>query len=166
MSPILDPHSLEIISRSTEQTRRVGMRLGALLQPGDVVGLVGDLGAGKTTFVQGIAAGWGSVDPVSSPTFVLVNVYRRHDGQRLYHFDAYRLLGLAEAIDLDIENMMVEGPLVIEWADRIDEALPKDRFWINLEWLSDTQRHFMVSALGENNRTILQTFRKQLFGVS
>jgi tRNA threonylcarbamoyladenosine biosynthesis protein TsaE len=166
MSPILDPHSLEIISRSTEQTQRLGMRLGALLQPGDIVGLVGDLGAGKTTLVQGIAAGWGSMDPVSSPTFVLVNVYRRHDGQRLYHFDAYRLGGLAEAIDLDIENMMAEGPLVIEWADRIADVLYENRFWINLEWLSDTQRQFLVSATGNRYQEMLQKFRKQVFGVS
>jgi tRNA threonylcarbamoyladenosine biosynthesis protein TsaE len=165
MSPILDPHSLEIISRSTEQTQRVGMRLGALLQPGDIVGLVGDLGAGKTTLVQGIAAGWGSMDPVSSPTFVLVNVYRRHDGQRLYHFDAYRLGGLAEAIDLDIENMMAEGPLVIEWADRIADVLYENRFWIKLEWLSDTQRQFLVSATGNRYQDMLQKFRKQVFGV-
>ncbi len=75
--PILDPHSCELISLSPEQTRRVGMRLGALLQVGDVLALSGDLGAGKTTLMQGIASGWGSLDAVSSPTFVLVNVYRR-----------------------------------------------------------------------------------------
>lgn len=166
MPPILDPHSMELISRSTEQTQRVGMRLGALLQPGDVVGLVGDLGAGKTTLVQGIAAGWGTLDAVSSPTFVLVNVYRRHDDQRLYHFDAYRLGGITEAIDLDIENMMLEGPLVIEWADRIESVLPEYRYWINLEWLNDTQRHFMVSAQGERHQKVLQDFHKQVFGVS
>ena len=95
MSPILDRNSLEIISRSAEQTRRVGMRLGAMLEPGDIVCLIGDLGAGKTTFVQGLAAGWGSLDPVSSPTFVIVNVYRRLDQRKLYHLDAYRLSGPA-----------------------------------------------------------------------
>jgi len=84
MAPILDQNSFEIISRSSEQTRRVGMRLGALLKPGDVVCLQGDLGAGKTTLVQGIAAGWGSLDSVSSPTFVLVNLYRRLDGSRRF----------------------------------------------------------------------------------
>jgi tRNA threonylcarbamoyladenosine biosynthesis protein TsaE len=100
--PILDPHSLEFISRSAEQTRRVGMRLGALVDGGDVVCLVGDLGSGKTTFVQGLAAGWGSLDPVTSPTFVLVNLYRRPEGARLYHLDAYRLSGASEAADLDL----------------------------------------------------------------
>jgi len=165
MAPILDPHSLEIISRSTEQTRRVGMRLGALLKSGDVVGLVGDLGAGKTTLMQGIAAGWGSLDSVLSPTFVLVNVYRRLDDQQLYHLDAYRLSGAAEAIDLDLESMMERGPLVIEWADRIADALVEDRLWVNLEWLDETQRQFLLSAHGDYNQALLRNFRKQIFGV-
>ena len=104
MTPILDRNSFEIISRSAEQTRRVGMRLGALLEPGDIVCLIGDLGAGKTTLVQGLAAGWGSLDPVSSPTFVIVNVYRRLDQNQLFHLDAYRLSGAAEAADLDLDR--------------------------------------------------------------
>jgi hypothetical protein len=76
---------------------------GALLQAGDLIGLSGDLGAGKTTFVQG-SAGWGSLDLVTSPTFVLVNVYRRGDdaARRLYHLDAYRLDSAAEAEELDL----------------------------------------------------------------
>ena len=78
------------------------MRLGGLLRPGDILCLVGDLGSGKTTLVQGIVSGWGSLDPVSSPTFVLVNVYRHLENKRLYHLDAYRLSGAAEAEDLDL----------------------------------------------------------------
>src|SRR5512139_2671207 len=97
--PVLDRQSLEFISRSAEQTRRAGMRLGALLRTGDLVCLVGDLGTGKTTLMQGVSAGWGSLDAASSPTFVLVNVYRRPDGKRLYHLDAYRLSGAGEAED-------------------------------------------------------------------
>jgi tRNA threonylcarbamoyladenosine biosynthesis protein TsaE len=117
MSPILGRNSLEIISRSAEQTRRVGMRLGSLLKPGDIVCLTGDLGAGKTTLVQGMAAGWGSLDPVSSPTFVIVNLYRRLDRATFFHLDAYRLSGPTEAVDLDLDSMLDEGSLVIEWAD-------------------------------------------------
>src|SRR5665648_780012 len=71
--PILDANTLEIFSRSPEQTRRIGMRLGMFLQPGDVICLQGELGAGKTTLVQGVAQGWGSLDAVSSPTFVPVS---------------------------------------------------------------------------------------------
>ncbi len=103
--PILDANSLDYFSRSPEQTRRMGMRLGALLDRGDIVCLSGDLGAGKTTLVQGIAKGWGSLDAVSSPTFILVNVYRRLDGSTLAHLDAYRMQSALEAEDLDLEPL-------------------------------------------------------------
>lgn len=166
MAPILDQNSFEIISRNTEQTRRVGMRLGALLKVGDVVCLQGDLGAGKTTLVQGIAAGWGSLDPVSSPTFVLVNLYRRLDGNRLFHLDAYRMSGPVEAVDLDLEAMLMEGPLVIEWADRIRPALPAAHLWVNLRWIDDSQRDLVLSAHGEAYKALLQSFRGRVYGVS
>lgn len=163
--PVLDRQSLEFISRSAEQTRRIGMRLGALLRPGDLVCLVGDLGAGKTTLVQGIAAGWGSRDAGNSPTFVLVNVYRRMDGGRLYHLDAYRLSGAAEAIDLDLEALLEGGPLVIEWAERIQGALPSERLWITLRWADENQRDMIFTAAGQRYEALLHQLRKQVFGV-
>ena len=110
--PILDAHTFEFFSRSPEQTRRLGMRLGALLQPGDLVCLQGELGAGKTTLVQGVAQGWGTLDAVSSPTFVLVNAYRRPDSSQLFHFDAYRVDSLGEAEELDMDTLLSQGPLV------------------------------------------------------
>lgn len=164
--PILDPHSMEFISRSPEQTRRAGMRLGTLLEAGDLICLIGDLGSGKTTLVQGISAGWGSLDPVASPTFVLVNVYRRPDGQRLFHLDAYRLNGAAEAEDLDLDAMLESGPLVVEWADRIQEVLPKGRFWVNLRLIDDEQRDLLISAQGTHYQNLLAAFRQQVFGVA
>jgi tRNA threonylcarbamoyladenosine biosynthesis protein TsaE len=163
--PILDRHSMEFISRSAEQTRRAGMRLGGLLEPGDVVALNGDLGAGKTTLVQGIAAGWGSLDQVSSPTFVLVNVYRRPVRERLFHLDAYRLSGPAEAEDLDLEAMLDCGPLVVEWADRIRAALPEHGLWIDLRWMEEKQRDLLISANGRRYQGLLAEFRRQVFGV-
>lgn len=166
MCPILDQNALEIISRSAEQTRRVGMRLGTLLQPGHVICLSGDLGAGKTTFVQGVAAGWGSLDPVSSPTFVLVNVYRRAAQGRLFHLDAYRMQGPSEAIDLDIDEMLYGGTLVIEWADRIDSALPAERLWVSLQWIDDTQRDLVFSSHGRIYQELLVNFRESVYGVS
>lgn len=163
--PILDPQSTEFISRSPEQTRRVGMRMGAYLQLGDVICLVGDLGSGKTTFVQGLASGWGSLDTVTSPTFVLVNVYRSASGQSLYHLDAYRLSGPAEAIDLDLEEMLESGPLVIEWADRIQGALPKECLWVKLRWIDNDQRDVIFSAVGKRYQDVLARIRRQVFGV-
>ena len=166
MSPILDRNSLEIISRSAAQTRRVGMRLGTLLQPGDIACLSGDLGAGKTTFVQGLAAGWGSLDPVSSPTFVIVNLYRRLDRSQLFHLDAYRLSGPMEAVDLDLDAMLDEGSLVIEWADIIEEALPEACLWVHLQYVDEFQRDLVFSARGQHYQQMLSNFREQVYGVS
>lgn len=162
--PILDSHSLEIISRSTDQTRRVGMRLGALLKPGDLVALVGDLGSGKTTLVQGIAAGWGTLDPVTSPTFVLVNVYRHSDGARLFHVDAYRLNDPIEAFDLDLENMLDQGPMIVEWAERVQTALPEEGLWVHLTYIDDVQRDLIFSGRGLYYEDLLARFRKMVYG--
>jgi tRNA threonylcarbamoyladenosine biosynthesis protein TsaE len=162
--PILDSHSLEIISRSTEQTRRVGMRLGALLQPGDLVGLIGDLGSGKTTLVQGIVAGWGSLDPVSSPTFVIVNVYRHTNGLRFFHLDAYRLNGSTEALDLDLDNMLDQGPMIVEWAERVQTVLPDQGLWVHLNYIDDVQRDLLFSGRGQYYEELLSRFRKLVYG--
>ncbi len=162
--PILDSHSLEIISRSAEQTRRVGMRLGALLQPGDLVALVGDLGSGKTTLVQGIAAGWGSLDPVSSPTFVIVNVYRHSNGLRLFHLDAYRLNGSTEALDLDLDLMLDQGPMIVEWAERVQSALPEHGLWVQMSYIDEVQRDLMFSGRGQYYEALLSRFRKLVYG--
>jgi len=142
------------------------MRLGTLLQKGDIICLEGDLGAGKTTFTQGIASGWGSLDAVSSPTFVLVRVYRRLDGERLYHLDAYRLSGPAEAIDLDLDNMFAQGPLVIEWANLIKDALPAENLWISMKWIAGEQHDFILTAHGERYQSLLNHFKKDTYGVS
>jgi tRNA threonylcarbamoyladenosine biosynthesis protein TsaE len=163
--PILEINSLELISRSTEQTRRVGMRLGAYLSPGDLICLEGDLGSGKTTLVQGISTGWGSLDPVSSPTFVLVNVYRGQENQTLFHLDAYRLSGPSEAIELDIDGLLEHGPMIIEWADRIRTILPKECLWIQLNYVEQNQRDFLITAYGEHYRLMLSDFRKKAFGI-
>ncbi len=140
------------------------MRLGSLLRPGDVVALEGDLGAGKTTFIQGLVAGWGSPDPVTSPTFVLVNVYRRGNGRRFYHLDAYRLHNPHELMAWDLDAMLEEGPLAVEWADKIREWLPPDRLTVRISWLADEQRNLYFEALGPRSLTLLRQLRKALLG--
>jgi len=162
--PILNAHSMEFISRSPEQTRRVGMRLGGMLQTGDVIGLVGDLGSGKTTLVQGVASGWGSLDAVSSPTFVLVNVYRHPEGGKLFHMDAYRLAGPGEAEDLDVTNMLEAGPLVVEWAERIRAVLPSDHLLVTMAYVDESCRDLMLSAHGLRYELLLADIRKQIYG--
>jgi tRNA threonylcarbamoyladenosine biosynthesis protein TsaE len=140
------------------------MRLGALLKQGDVVHLVGELGAGKTTFVQGVSAGWGSLDPATSPTFVLVNVYRRPDHQVLYHLDAYRLTGLQDAWDLDLDEMFENGTLLIEWAERIREALPDECLSVKLTMVDENQRDLLIDAVGSRYELLLAAFRKGVYG--
>jgi tRNA threonylcarbamoyladenosine biosynthesis protein TsaE len=163
--PILEAHSFEFFSKSPQQTRRLGMHLGALLKPGNLVCLQGDLGAGKTTLVQGAARGWGALDEVSSPTFVLVNVYGRADGGRLHHFDAYRIESLAEAEELDIDSLLGEGPLFVEWAERVADVLPAERLWVALEYTSDEHRTLRFSPDGKHYETMLDNLRHTVYGV-
>jgi tRNA threonylcarbamoyladenosine biosynthesis protein TsaE len=163
--PILDEHTFEFFSRSPEQTRRIGMRLGGLLKPGDLICLQGDLGAGKTTLVQGIAQGWGSLDAVSSPTFILVNEYRRPDGGQLFHMDAYRLESGLEAAELDLDLMLSEGALIVEWPERIASVLPDKELRINFVFISEEQRQMWFKAKGSHYDHILAELQQALFGV-
>jgi tRNA threonylcarbamoyladenosine biosynthesis protein TsaE len=160
----LDLYTIEISSRSPDQTRQIGMRLGGALQPGDVICLQGDLGAGKTTFVQGIALGWGSLDSVSSPTFIIVNVYRRGDESRLFHMDAYRLDSTPEAEELDLDAMLSQGPLLIEWPERMDGLVPNERLWVNLEHVADEERQMKFHASGSRYGELLDVIRQAAHG--
>jgi len=162
--PILAPNTIEFFSRSAEQTRRVGMRIGAMLRQGDLVCLQGDLGAGKTTLVQGLAQGWGSTDAVSSPTFVLVNVYRKPEGAILFHLDTYRIDSTPEAEELDLDTMLAQGPLVIEWAERVQAILPGENFWIKLEYMDEEQRFMLLTANGKRYESLLLELRQAMFG--
>jgi tRNA threonylcarbamoyladenosine biosynthesis protein TsaE len=162
--PILDQNSLEYFSRSAEQTRRLGLRLGTLLKTGQGVYLSGELGSGKTTLVQGIAQGWGSIDPVTSPTFVLINEYHRPDGENLFHLDAYRLDNAAEGEDLDLDDMLTRGSLVVEWPENIRSILPVSALTIAMRWMADEHRGLVISAVGEGYREILNEIRRQVYG--
>ncbi|OGO25355.1 MAG: tRNA (adenosine(37)-N6)-threonylcarbamoyltransferase complex ATPase subunit type 1 TsaE [Chloroflexi bacterium RBG_16_51_16] len=162
--PILDAHTLEFFSRSPEQTRRVGMRLGEHLEAGDFICLQGELGAGKTTLAQGLAQGWGTMDSVSSPTFILVNVYQRVDGGRLFHLDAYRLESVKEAEELDIDMMILDGPVLLEWPERFKTLIPSERMWINLDHIDEEQRKMRFEARGDRYDQLLSDLRRAAFG--
>jgi tRNA threonylcarbamoyladenosine biosynthesis protein TsaE len=161
---ILDAHTMDFFSRSPEQTRRIGLRLGSALQVGDVICLQGDLGAGKTTFVQGIAEGWGSLDSVSSPTFIIVNMYRRGDEARLFHMDAYRLDSTSEAEELDLDSMMAQGPLLVEWPERMNGLIPDERLWVSLEYINEEEREMKFKASGKRYDDLLEVIRHAAYG--
>jgi len=162
--PVLDAHMMDYFSRSPEQTRRIGMRLGGALQAGDVICLQGDLGAGKTTFVQGVALGWGSQDAVSSPTFIIVNMYRRGDQARLFHMDAYRLDSTLEAEELDLDAMLAQGALLIEWPERMEGLVPAERLWIQLEPVDGEERKMNFKANGKRYDDLLGVIRQAAYG--
>ena len=140
------------------------MRLGSALQAGDLICLQGDLGAGKTTFVQGIAQGWGSLDSVSSPTFILVNMYRRADESQLFHMDAYRLDSTPEAEELDLDSMLAESALIVEWPERMDGLIPPERLWITLEHITDEEREMKFNASGKRYDELLEIIRHAAYG--
>jgi tRNA threonylcarbamoyladenosine biosynthesis protein TsaE len=163
--PILDDRTLEFLSHSPEQTRRVGVRLGEMLRGGHLLCLDGDLGSGKTTLVQGIALGWGALDAVTSPTFVLVNEYRRADAEVLYHVDAFRLATAEEARAMGLTELFESGRvLVLEWSGHVDSILPEDRLRIGLAWVDDSRRSMRFEAIGDVHLRLLSEFRKAAFG--
>ncbi len=153
--PIPSVRIFEFTTHGPEQTRQLGMRLGRSLQRGGLVCLQGELGAGKTTFVQGVAEGWGSLDAVSSPTFLLVNLYRRADGEQLFHFDTYRIESILEAEELDLEGMLADGALLVEWPERIERLLPRERLWIRFDYADDSERRLTASASGGHAENLL-----------
>jgi len=125
----------DTITNSPADTEREGALLGERLRAGDVVLLTGELGAGKTTFVRGVAQGTGSKAPVASPTFQLVRVY---PGQvQLAHVDLYRVENSAELRDLGLEELAEHGAVVVEWGDRIEVD---DAALIHIEHLGGDRR--------------------------
>lgn len=128
---------------SEDETMIFAQHLAAEMKPGLVLGLVGDLGAGKTHFVKGLAHGLGSNAPVSSPTFTLVHEYA--DGScPLYHFDFYRVKQLEEMLAIGWEEYLdEEGIIVVEWADRFPELMPEKTQWWQIEILDENTRRIV-----------------------
>jgi len=128
--------------------------------------LQGDLGSGKTCLTQGIGVGLGVTGTICSPTFVLVNeLPPSGDGPFLYHIDLYRILDAYDALSLGLEEYVHgDGVVVIEWAERVREYLPKNRLWITLTYLEDTKRCLQFDAAGPRYVALLDELREALFG--
>jgi tRNA threonylcarbamoyladenosine biosynthesis protein TsaE len=165
--PILREGELDIISHSVEQTQRLGARLGALLRPGDIICLSGDMGAGKTMFASGIGRGWGAQHALTSPTFNLIHEHRRpRDNQRLYHLDCYRLENMQDAENIGLDDVFSgRGPVILEWPEHIESTLPPERLWIELRIVEPTRRNFAFIATGKRYEELVQQFREAAFGV-
>lgn len=137
----------EHVTRSAEETQALGEEIGAGLGPGAVVACVGELGTGKTSFLQGVARGLGVASDVTSPTFTLVNVYRGR--LPVHHLDAYRTDSLTEVLDLGLEEMLDgEGVTLIEWADKILPLLPARAIIVRISGLGDEPRRIELEEPG------------------
>ncbi len=134
---------------TAEETREFGEHLAERLEPGDLVILTGDLGAGKTTLTQGIGAGLGVRGDITSPTFVISRVHPSlSDGPPLVHVDAYRLGGTAELDDLDLDTDVDEAVTVVEWGEGLAEALSGDRLELSLKQAPDDERTLTLTPVG------------------
>ena len=136
---------VRLVSRSPEETEAAGERLSATLEAGAVVALSGELGAGKTCFVQGLARGLGVPILATSPTFVLVNHYRGR--VPVYHVDAYRTESLTELIDLGLFELFDgDGVTVVEWADTLEPLLPARAIRVHITGVGDEPREITIRS--------------------
>jgi tRNA threonylcarbamoyladenosine biosynthesis protein TsaE len=152
-----------IITHSPEETQTIASQLAGFLTAGDVICLHGDLGAGKTTFTQGLARGLGITDVVNSPTFSLVSEYKGR--LPLYHMDVYRLGEHAADEPLGYEEYFYgDGVTVVEWSELIQSILPDERFHITIRILDDGERSINITGEGERPVSLIKEWEQH--GVS
>jgi tRNA threonylcarbamoyladenosine biosynthesis protein TsaE len=138
-----------IVTRGPEETQALGAALARHLAPGDVVACTGELGAGKTCFIQGLIEGLGVVGPVLSPTFVFMTHYQGR--LPICHIDAYRTDSLTEIIDLGVEEWLHgEGVTVIEWAEKLEPLLPPRALRVRISGLGDEPREIELENIPEH----------------
>jgi len=183
-------NTLDIISHSSAQTQRLGMRLGELVRGGELLLLEGSLGTGKTTFTQGLARGIGITEVISSPTFTLLKEYpgqpgptaqreqaqatlqhrqqERHQvGPAIYHFDLYRLDDPEEILDLGFEDYFFgNGVCVVEWADKAELLWPAEHLRLRMKIMSETKRGLLFTATGLRYCELLQQFQKNTYATT
>ena len=139
---------MEFLTNSPEETERVGAALGKILTAGTVLAYRGDLGAGKTAFTRGLARGLGYDEPVTSPTYTIVNEYL---GGRLplFHFDMYRLASSDDLWDIGWEDYLERGGIcAVEWSENVDDAM-ENAIWVTIHKTGETSRRIVIEG-GEN----------------
>ena len=148
-------YSITIKTTSVKETIAIGKKLGKLMSPGDVIYLTGELGAGKTCFVKGIAEGLGiRGKDITSPTFIIINEYKGKIP--LYHIDLYRIGVIDDLRDIGMDEIVYgKGVTAIEWAERIKDVLPDERLDITLKWVDDKTRSIEIRAFGHHHKEIL-----------
>lgn len=157
----MEHETLEIITERAEKTQKAGENLARQIlkrkrgRQSLVIGLEGELGSGKTTFIQGLAMGLGIKDQITSPTFVIMKKYRIRTCEGLtsarcfYHIDCYRLNKPKDLLDLDFKEILEnpENIIVIEWAEKVKKILPKNTLWIEFEHINRDKRKITLNPL-------------------
>ena len=134
---------MEYISNSEKETEEIGESFAKTLKGGEIIAMYGDLGAGKTAFVRGMARGLGLTDRVSSPTFTIVNEYGRNG--KLIHFDMYRLSSADELFDIGWEDYVARGSIcAVEWSENVQEAFFGDEIKVSIEKTGDNSRKITI----------------------
>jgi tRNA threonylcarbamoyladenosine biosynthesis protein TsaE len=158
----VDDERLMLVSHSLADTQRLGALLGQLLKGHEVVCLEGELGTGKTSLIQGIGRGQGIEEPITSPTFTLVNEYRGRE-TILYHVDLYRLDSKKEMIATGIDAYFYDdGICVIEWAEKAKDILPRECLYITLKHVSEEERSIFLQAKGPSYYQLLHRLKEML----
>ena len=143
-----ESQSVSIVSQSPEQTFQIGVKIGRILAAGDFLALTGELGTGKTAFVQGVARGLGVSEnyAVVSPTFTLINEYPG-EALTLYHMDLYRLGGAADLLDAGFdEERFQSGVTAVEWSERIQDVIPAGAISLAFSYIDEFTREIMISV--------------------
>jgi len=136
----------EYITNSSEETQKLGERFAQKLQGGDVLALYGNLGSGKTTFIQGLARGLGVKRRIISPTFIIVRHYKI-DGGNFYHVDLYRTESRHDLLGVGLDQIITQkdSVIAIEWAEKMGELLPRKRIDIEFEYIEDNKRQIKIT---------------------
>lgn len=147
---------MKVILNNLEETEEFGIKLGKILKKGDIVCLIGDLGAGKTTLTKSIGLGLGVKEYITSPTFTLINQYKGR--VPVYHFDVYRLENPDELYDLGFDEYFYgNGVCIIEWADKIEKLLPKDRIVLDIKRGKNVnERVISITAHGSRYKELIK----------
>ena len=149
---------MKLTSHSPEETQDIGKKLGQMAQSGDVILLVGNLGAGKTCLTQGIAWGLNIDGYARSPSFVVVNEYKGR--LPMFHIDLYRLDSIAEVADLGLDDYLYgRGLCVVEWADKAIELLPTQNLLIKIDMIGDNERRLELTAHGNRYKEMLSDIK-------
>ena len=140
---------MTVITRSAKETEEFAYQLAGQIKAGTVLAFFGDLGTGKTTFTKGLARGLGVSDPVTSPTYTIVNEYQAESAE-LIHFDMYRLKDARELFEIGWEDYLSRGAVIaMEWSENVEDALGPDVLRVYMEKIGDCERKIEIVGLDE-----------------